>query len=65
MYLESKILINRTPEQVGHFLGDISNIAKWDRGVADARHTSTLRGIGQEFETFGHPDPPGTGPDRA
>lgn len=64
MYLESKVLIRRTPEQVGRFLGDISNIAKWDRGVSEARPTSpNAPGVGFEFETLGHADSPNQNPD--
>lgn len=54
MLLESKITIFRTPEQVWSFLGDISNIPKWDRGVASAMATSTnpSGAEGFEFDTF-------------
>jgi len=64
MHLESQIVISRTPEQVSTFLGDISNVAKWDRGVSVTRQTSTPQtgnGIGLEFDTVGHggnPDDP-------
>lgn len=57
MRLESRILINRTPEQVGKFLGDISNITQWDRGVSGAQQTSLNSepaGVGFEFETLGY-----------
>ena len=46
----------RAPEVVGRYLGDVSNVAKWDRGVAEARETSDgpIR-VGAEFETVGLP----------
>src|SRR5262249_18444276 len=34
MHLESSIVIRRPPEQVWAFLGEVSNIPRWDRGVA-------------------------------
>ena len=40
MRLESRIFVAREPEVVGRWLGDVSNVAKWDRGVGDARVTS-------------------------
>ncbi len=54
MKLESSIFVERAPEVVGRYLGDVSNIAKWDRGVGDARVTSEgpMR-VGAEFETVG------------
>jgi hypothetical protein len=36
MRLESSIAIHRPPEVVWAYLGDISNLPKWDRGVARA-----------------------------
>lgn len=58
MHLESTIFILRAPEEVQCFLGDISNIQKWDRGVASAALTSAgPMGLGSEFETIA---PPGT-----
>lgn len=57
MLLESKIVIRRTPEQVWSFLGNVSNIPKWDRGVAFTQEASPgTKGIGQEFDTFAHGD---------
>jgi polyketide cyclase/dehydrase/lipid transport protein len=39
---------------VGRWLGDVSNVAKWDRGVGDARVTSDgPMAVGAEFETVG------------
>lgn len=64
MHLEPQIVISRTPEQVSTFLGDMSNVASWDRGVSVMRQTSTPQtgnGIGLEFDTVGHggnPDDP-------
>jgi hypothetical protein len=58
MRLESKILIHRSPEQVGKYLGDISNISQWDRGVARSQQTSQSSPesprVEFEFETLGH-----------
>lgn len=57
MLLESTIVIRRTPEQVWSFLGDVSNIPKWDRGVAFTQEASPgTAGIGKEFDTFSHGD---------
>lgn len=58
MHLETKITIGRTPQEVQEFLGDISNIPKWDRGVAGTTQTSSgPKGMGTEFDTLA---PPGT-----
>jgi carbon monoxide dehydrogenase subunit G len=55
MRLESDIIIRRTPEQVWSFLGDVSNVPKWDRGVSGTRQTSSgAAGVGMEFDTFAH-----------
>src|ERR1700760_1937662 len=54
--LESQVFVARSPEVVGRYLGDVSNVAKWDRGVGDARMTSTgSMKVGAEFETVGLP----------
>jgi hypothetical protein len=52
--LESQIFVARAPEVVGRYLGDVSNVATWDRGAGDARMTSggPMR-VGAEFETVG------------
>lgn len=56
MHLESNIVIRRDPEQVWNFLGDITNIAKWDRGVASTTQTSQgPMGVGTEFDTLAYP----------
>jgi len=49
MRLESAIVIRRTPEQVWNFLGDASNVPKWDRGVAAVNATSPTT-----FETLAY-----------
>jgi hypothetical protein len=55
MRLQSRIVIHRTPEQVGRFLGDLSNVSKWDRGVSQATSPSTnAMAVGAEFTTLGH-----------
>jgi hypothetical protein len=54
MKLESSIFVKRVPEVVGRYLGDLSNVAKWDRGVGDARLTADgPMKVGVEFETVG------------
>jgi hypothetical protein len=56
MQLESSIHIRRSPEEVWAYLGNISNVAAWDRGVSRAEPTSTAPpGVGFEFHTFAHP----------
>jgi hypothetical protein len=56
MHLETAIVIHRTPEEVWSYLGDISNVSQWDRGVAAVRETSPLPpGVGFEFDTLAHP----------
>jgi carbon monoxide dehydrogenase subunit G len=53
MRLESQIVIHRTPEEVGRFLGDIGNVSKWDRGVAGVQQISPDGpGVGFEFDTL-------------
>jgi hypothetical protein len=55
MKLASRVLIRRTPEQVGAFLADIGNISKWDRGVSGAAATNAIApGEGFEFDTYSH-----------
>jgi hypothetical protein len=56
MHLESSVHIRRCPEHVWAYLGDVSNVAAWDRGVARSEATSrTPPGVGFEFDTFAHP----------
>jgi carbon monoxide dehydrogenase subunit G len=54
MHLESQITIRRTPEEVGRFLGDVTNLSKWDRGVGKVSRTSAANapGVGFEFDTL-------------
>jgi hypothetical protein len=53
--LACDIFIERTPEQVGAFLGNTTNVAKWDRGVAQVEEKSSVPpGVGFEFETLAH-----------
>lgn len=56
MLLGSDVLIHRSPEDVWAFLADISNLPKWDRGVAGARRLSANSGGADfEFETIAKP----------
>lgn len=56
MYFEGSITISRPCQEVWDFLGDISNISKWDRGVSRAEPIGeSVPGVGFEFETFAHP----------
>jgi uncharacterized protein YndB with AHSA1/START domain len=56
MHLEATILIHRTPEQVWTYLGDVSNVPRWDRGVASVKTNPALSpGVGFEFDTLAHP----------
>src|SRR5215469_17294248 len=55
MHLESQVVVRRTPEEVWAFLGDPSNIPKWDRGVSGIQQTAAGEtGIGLEFDTLGY-----------
>jgi hypothetical protein len=59
MHLEGHILIHRTPQQVWSFLGSVSNIEKWDRGVARTQTTTPTESqdpVGLEFDTFAGKD---------
>jgi hypothetical protein len=56
MKLEATVEIRRTPEEVWAYLSDVSNVSKWDRGVAETRSASnTAPGVGFEFDTLGYP----------
>ena len=59
MRLASSIVVRKAPEEVWTFLEDITNLPKWDRGVASVRWTSLVsRGIGSEFDTLAYPRRP-------
>jgi hypothetical protein len=56
MRFEGSIVIRRPSRLVWDFLGDISNISAWDRGVARAEAVGlSPPGVGFEFETFAYP----------
>ena len=56
MQLQSSVHIRRPPEDVWAYLGNVSNIAAWDRGVARSEPNSdTPPGVGFEFDTLAHP----------
>jgi carbon monoxide dehydrogenase subunit G len=59
--LESSIAIHRPPEVVWAFLGDLSNLPKWDRGVARAVPSPASE---IEFHTETHANSPGNTRDR-
>ena len=60
--MESSVVIRKSPEDVWNFLEDVSNLPKWDRGVATVRLTSPgTPVIGAEFDTLPHPRRPGDG----
>lgn len=57
MRLQSTIVINRKPEDVLAFLGEVANIPKWDRGVtAVSSGPSGVTGVGSEFDTVSSGD---------
>jgi|SRR5262245_4615908 len=59
MHLESSIRIERPPERVWSFLSEVSNIPKWDRGVAAVAHSARgVTGVGSEFDTVADVDAP-------
>jgi hypothetical protein len=56
MKLEGRVTIRRTPEDVWAYLGNVSNVSEWDRGVSATRPTSSSApGVGFEFDTLAHP----------
>jgi len=62
MRLESSVVVRKSPEDVWNFLEAVSNLPKWDRGVATVRLTSPgAPVIGTEFDTLPHPRRPGDG----
>lgn len=53
MHLQSAIVVNRTNDQVWQFFGVPSNLAKWDRSVAQTIPTSPEPfGVGSTFDTI-------------
>jgi len=59
MHLESSIVIKRPPELVWSFLSNVSNIPRWDRGVAGVTHGAAgVTGVGSEFDTVAKVDEP-------
>ena len=54
MHFEESVQIARSPEQVRDFFEDLSNLPKWDRGVARVERTSGDGGVGSTFDTVGH-----------
>src|SRR5581483_1852425 len=59
MHLESSILIERPPDRVWAYLADVSNLAKWDRGVAHvSQGPGGVTGVGSKFDTIANTDAP-------
>ena len=55
MRLAANVIIHRPPDQVWDYLGNVSNISAWDRGVAGTQSTSKAPpGVGFEFDTLAH-----------
>lgn len=53
MRLETQVLIRRPPDEVWAWLGDLSNVPQWDRGVAAVQaNTESKPGVGFEFDTL-------------
>ena len=56
LVLEAHVFVRRPPEAVWAYLGNVGNIAAWDRGVAKTTVSSSLESTaGLEFDTFAHP----------
>jgi hypothetical protein len=56
MRLEASVHIRRSSQDVWAYLGDVSNVAAWDRGVSRTEPSSrTPPGVGFEFDTYAHP----------
>jgi hypothetical protein len=56
MRLQADVIVRRAPDDVAAFLGDVRNIALWDRGVGGVRASpDAVPGVGFAFETLGHP----------
>lgn len=54
MRLKTQVLIRRSPDEVWAWLGDVSNVPHWDRGVAEVQaNTKSKPGVGFEFDTLG------------
>lgn len=53
MHLQAAIVVARTNEQVWSFFYELSNLAKWDRSVAQVIPTSSEPfGVGSTFDTI-------------
>lgn len=56
MRLESSVFVRRAPDEVWVYLGDVSNVPAWDRGVSSIKAVSGMpSGVGFEFDTIAHP----------
>jgi hypothetical protein len=58
MRLEESVIVRRSPEQIWKFFEDLSNLPRWDRGVARVEVTSSgpagAGGAGATFDTVGY-----------
>jgi uncharacterized protein YndB with AHSA1/START domain len=53
MLLIASVVIRRSPEEVWSYLGNVDNVANWDRGVAGVETNSNApAGVGFEFDTL-------------
>jgi Polyketide cyclase / dehydrase and lipid transport len=53
MHLQATIVVGQTNDQVWCFFNDLSNLARWDRSVAEVLWTSPEPyGVGSTFETI-------------
>lgn len=54
MELRAQVDISRPVNQIWSFFMDLSNLPRWDQGVATVEVTSDTGGIGTTFDTIGH-----------
>lgn len=56
MRFEERVFVARPVEHVWAFVEDLSNLPRWDRGVARVEVTSWTGGVGTTFDTFAKND---------
>lgn len=53
MRLETQVLIRRSPDEVWVWLGDVSNVPQWNRGLAEVQADAASKpGAGFEFDAL-------------